>query len=557
MEKDEKNNEELEDFQNVPKAPPCFTVKKITTLKETIKNEVSNATLEPSILPQWKVNNQRLLAVFDEYLAFSKENQSEEFFEIKHSYNSIQKFKRKWEEFSHEVSKGNKPYAEFEHLSPLWLRDPKILLYVDDDIRLNSLEAEFGVTIYYKYLSKRNFKISRDDELHDYKCYSVVMDYLYTAIEVVYNENKAVFSDNEYKEADLKVTKALANYHKYRTEEAFEEYEKACDAINSLELRLFEKYRSRFFEFDTNNIDKVDGFKPAYDLKVVEYRPGHFQLVHTPNNFRQTFVSHSPKERRTDKTQEEIEDDRKKYARRAADRIRSIGLSNIWTQFWTLTFDKTKVESRYDYEYLSKLVKRWLYNTNRRHERKYGKKFKYIAVSEFHKDKAIHFHLLVNDYEFPLGEEESRYNDNKKKLHKSHTLNEWEYGFSAAMEIEQDKKGENSKNVTLYVSKYMSKSLENNPVGFKKNKNMYWVSHGLNRPNNYYLDTRNLSNEFKELFSELEPVKFKNIDEDGQIEERDYLIKKVWEGAALNEDGELEDQFRDITTKIYNILFED
>lgn len=553
MEKENKKITQKSDLRSNQSYPSCFMDNLRTTLK---KNSTWNQ-LEPSVLPQWKVDNKRLYNAYKDYLEFSRSIDSEIYHDVKISYRRILNFKHKLEEFIDEHSNERViPWNQFEEPSPLYLRDSHIITYVEES-KINDIETQIGVEFFYKYISTKKLKLDLDDPDHDLKCYMFTIEYIYEAIELAYRFRKAIEDDKRWKKADKEFREKLKANFRLKTAESEREYEIACTNIRTLEDRLFEEYQFKFFKLEKSDVHKQNGFKPAYDIKVIEYRPNYYQLVYTPDNYRQTYVNYSPKHERTEKTQEEIEEARTKYARTAASRIRDIGLSNIWTQFWTLTFDKNKVESRYDYEYLSELVIKWLKNTNRRHFRKFKKKFKYVIVSEFHKDKAIHFHALISDYCYKLGEKQSRYDEKKKKLHVSYPLNEWEYGYGVSMPIEQDTKGENSRNVSLYISKYMTKSLENNPVGFKKNKKMYWSSKGLNKPTKYFIKSDELSADALDiLLNQLEPEKFKIFDSEGDVQEQDYLTKKVWDGVERDDEGILQNTYREIDTYFYNLLLE-
>lgn len=556
---DEKNLEKTSTYDSLLN---LFTAKIVLTIKKNLKEQ----RIDQSTIPLWKVKQQKLLKIYTYYVNYSQANDSGLNVDIKNLRLKMLNFEKEYKLVKERLEAnpekvGREIYQNTTLLSPLWLRDPRILEFVEPKINgkieLNHFEREFGIHVFYNHIGNKKIAIDRDDPDHDFKCYTVAMKHLYNAVKLLNELERSFIYNFEYKACEKRFNEALHAYLVEDTPENEVTYDKACEEINSLFESLLDKAYKEAFEYDDTETLKEDGFKDAYDMKIIEYRPGYYQIVHTPDNFRQTFVSYGKVRVPRVKTQEEIEIARTKYARTAAMKIREIGLSNIWTQFWTLTFDKNKVKSRYDYDYLSKLVRKWLKNLVARHNRKFGKKFEYVIVSEFHKDKAIHFHALVKNYEYELGALESHYSKRDKKSYKARTVNEWQYGFSTCMEITQDVKGENSRNVSLYISKYMAKSLENNPIGFVENKNMYWCSQGLKRPNKYYLDSRTISPDIIDsLNNDIEPEMFKYFDEDGNVLERDYLTKRAWDGVQINEDGDVEDVYREIQTKIYNLLIE-
>jgi len=93
-----------------------------------------------------------------------------------------------------------------------------------------------------------------------------------------------------------------------------------------------------------------------------------------------------------------------------------------------------------------------------------GKDFKYIAVPEFQKRGAVHFHILVWGIpkEIVENERNSRYIQNL-----------WSLGFVDILQTDGDPK------IAGYLAKYMSKSLLSDDIGFSK---AYTCSRNVMRP---------------------------------------------------------------------------
>ena len=128
---------------------------------------------------------------------------------------------------------------------------------------------------------------------------------------------------------------------------------------------------------------------------------------------------------------------------RAKRQVIEYALNNTFNWFVTITFDKNKID-RYDSQLLEKKTRQWLYDTFNN----YGNKAQYIMVPEYHKDKAIHYHLLINmdnqklQYLFNHKEwKKSVYKD--KLLFKKFGRNEW-------VKIDQY-----TEPIGLYLSKYI------------------------------------------------------------------------------------------------------
>ena len=146
--------------------------------------------------------------------------------------------------------------------------------------------------------------------------------------------------------------------------------------------------------------------------------------------------------------------------------------ADIWESFITLTFK----ENLTDISIANKKFNSFVSNV-----RKKKKDFKYIAVPEFQKRGAVHYHLLSNltkdDSDIIIKQKNSKENDN------FYDIKYWNKGFSAVDFIKND-----YKKIFSYISKYMTKDIDNRLFGKKR----YFFSLNLNQPKTDYL---NLDNE--------------------------------------------------------------
>lgn len=128
--------------------------------------------------------------------------------------------------------------------------------------------------------------------------------------------------------------------------------------------------------------------------------------------------------------------------KRSKDKIFDISFINgdLWQYFITLTLDKSKID-RYDKKEINKKLKTWLNNMVKRYD------FNYIIIPEYHKDGAIHFHGLCSGNNLKL-----TYVKTDNKCRKVYNLNNWNLGFSTAIELDNNRTA-----VSAYITKYITK----------------------------------------------------------------------------------------------------
>lgn len=134
--------------------------------------------------------------------------------------------------------------------------------------------------------------------------------------------------------------------------------------------------------------------------------------------------------------------------------IYEITRSNTWDWFVTLTFDRNKIDSS-DYDLLLKKTRKWLNHVKNRK----CPDMKYIIVPELHSDGIhYHFHGLFANCD-GLEMEYSGVKQNGKKVY---NILDFKYGFSTATKVQDTKK------VSSYISKYITKDLENHIKGKRR-----------------------------------------------------------------------------------------
>lgn len=136
-----------------------------------------------------------------------------------------------------------------------------------------------------------------------------------------------------------------------------------------------------------------------------------------------------------------------------------------WKTFITLTFEKNII----DIKVANKKFKSFVYKV-----RRIKKDFAYIAIPEFQKRGAVHYHLLTNidiDDDTILYSQEN----NLKYRHVKY----WNEGFTSVEIMKGD-----IKKIVGYVSKYMTKDIDNRLFGHRR----FFYSHNLEMPRSNFVD---------------------------------------------------------------------
>lgn len=126
----------------------------------------------------------------------------------------------------------------------------------------------------------------------------------------------------------------------------------------------------------------------------------------------------------------------------------------FWPSFLTLTFKENITDVKEGNKHLSKFIKRlnyYIYHTKKT-------QLKYIAVIEFQKRGAIHYHIIL--FNMPM-------------IHKKELAEIWEHGFILIKALNKEQ------NVAGYLTKYMTKGKFDERLNGKKK---YFCSRGLIKP---------------------------------------------------------------------------
>lgn len=154
--------------------------------------------------------------------------------------------------------------------------------------------------------------------------------------------------------------------------------------------------------------------------------------------------------------------------RRAYNEVKDICDCNEFKWFLTFTFDSKKVD-RYNDDATRKVFKYWREQV----KEKYPQMF-YLAVPEYHKKGALHYHLLVGG--MTAEDLKLQFFDKKKCMDNFidvYTTGIWDNGFSTCSEIQQ------KENCCSYVMKYITKA--DADIRFFR-KARYHCSHNCIRP---------------------------------------------------------------------------
>ncbi|MBQ7943487.1 MAG: hypothetical protein IJ326_05425 [Lachnospiraceae bacterium] len=183
------------------------------------------------------------------------------------------------------------------------------------------------------------------------------------------------------------------------------------------------------------------------------------------------------------RTEESAKDCMRISINQTKNRIYDIARSNDWSWFFTLTFDRKKVDSS-DYDEVVKKFTKCLNNLRER----VCPDVKYLFVPELHADgKHYHFHGIASDCDELQFSFSGKFD--KKSGLPIYNVRNWAWGYSTATQVQDTQR------VSSYITKYITKEC----VGILKNKKRYYASQNVLRPAiNYTLCTQD---EFLEQFA--------------------------------------------------------
>lgn len=214
-----------------------------------------------------------------------------------------------------------------------------------------------------------------------------------------------------------------------------------------------------------------------YNTKLKQYPDGTVQGMYYE---KPKEVGYKVGER--NKTGLHIERKEKENASRAVRKVYDLARSNEFDWFVTMTFDKSKVVDRFDYDACADALKKFTdilrHNGN-----------KWIVVAEQHKKGGYHFHGLVSG-ELPVTKARSAKTGRliKKNGHQLYNVDNYKYGFTTASKIVD------RACAATYLTKYLTKE-----ISVPKGRKRYWASRGLNKPSEELLQMT--SAEYGEIFN--------------------------------------------------------
>lgn len=172
---------------------------------------------------------------------------------------------------------------------------------------------------------------------------------------------------------------------------------------------------------------------------IIKEYPEMFKIV----IYHQSYPIHSNssiKERKQLLKEHHRQDNIDRSLRRSKQTVKDIILCNNWSLWCTFTFDKKFVD-RYDFNACQRKMTRWFHRQPN---------LRYIAVPEYHKDGAIHFHALIGNYTGSL-------KDTGFKTSKGQIIYKGNYGGGFCKFISID---ENKEQIANYMLKqYMTKDM--------------------------------------------------------------------------------------------------
>ncbi len=169
-------------------------------------------------------------------------------------------------------------------------------------------------------------------------------------------------------------------------------------------------------------------------------------------------------------SQKRLLDSLRRSVNRTREQLADLVLSNDFEYFLTVTFDGKKVD-RYNDKVTRKKMQYWLNDL-----KKLYKDIKYIAVAEYHKKGALHFHCLlggVTDKELGLIDSGKRVKKGLTKGEIIYNTRRWKFGWSTVTKIK------NKDACKRYILKYVTK--QNTDLRFFVKKR-YWYSLNCEKP---------------------------------------------------------------------------
>jgi hypothetical protein len=222
--------------------------------------------------------------------------------------------------------------------------------------------------------------------------------------------------------------------------------------MNKLTTISSEDVKFLVFTKATYNFDSIVVFIP--DKPYLRSVMGYEQSKNSSSMIEDTGVEYETNEERS--------------IRRTRKTIKGYVRNNDFDLFCTFTIGN----DRYNDERSIQKLKTWFKNQRNRNG-----KFRYIVVTERHKDGALHFHALIGGYtgmlKYAINPNNGEYISDKRNDFVRNFV-EYKLGNNTAKVIDSK---ESRTKTAYYLQKYIGKDLT---ASFGKNR--YWASKGLNKP---------------------------------------------------------------------------
>lgn len=204
---------------------------------------------------------------------------------------------------------------------------------------------------------------------------------------------------------------------------------------------------------------------------VVKVYPDHMKIVIYHRGYKLQLSAQKSPQAESERANKK-EDNLHRSLRRTKENFKDIILANRFEHFMTFTFDKSK-HNRYDVNHCKSVMSSWLNRQRARH----SPDLQYIIVPELHKDGAIHFHALVNNFRGQLNPVLNKKTGEQLKS-KSGALVFDIPGYRAgkirsALQLTDDYDA---------ISAYMMKQYMTKDMPLIHGRRRYWCSQNLKRP---------------------------------------------------------------------------
>lgn len=228
---------------------------------------------------------------------------------------------------------------------------------------------------------------------------------------------------------------------------------------------------------------ETDSFRVVSDI-TKEY-PNMVKVIIYHENYTLTFGK-SSEQKKTEKKQKK-EDHIHRSLRRSKAAIKDIMLSNRFDLWCTFTYNCRNCEpkcknnpcicspatcKRFDVEYTHRTLRNWF-----RNQKKHSPSLSYLAVPEFHKNGAIHFHCLMSNFNGALKDSGKKTKNNQTIYNASGYYSGWTEFVKIGENADWSDFETEYARVSSYITKYITKDMP-----MISGRHRYIVSKQLSRP---------------------------------------------------------------------------